>query len=116
MALTERKRQVMNEEGKELVSHIEALAPLEVSIGQLFVEFLTVGGTSFGRVIPYLRGWNGAPTGRPPRLLQQLIPAATAWGSADALRLAAGSAPAYAPEWRSGMVEPLMSWAADSAR
>jgi hypothetical protein len=56
------------------------------------------------------------PTDWPPRLLRQLIAAAPAWGSADALRLAAGSALAYAPERRSGMVEMLMSWAADSAR
>jgi len=31
-------------------------APAEVSIGQIFLEFLIIGATSFGGVVPYLRG------------------------------------------------------------
>src|SRR5205809_151696 len=31
-------------------------APDEVSIGQIFLEFLIIGATSFGGVVPYLRG------------------------------------------------------------
>ncbi len=30
--------------------------PAVVSIGQIFLEFLTIGATSFGGVVPYLRG------------------------------------------------------------
>ena len=30
--------------------------PAEVSIGQIFLEFLIIGATSFGGVVPYLRG------------------------------------------------------------
>jgi chromate transporter len=33
-----------------------ATAPIEVSIGQIFMEFLIIGATSFGGVVPYLRG------------------------------------------------------------
>ena len=34
-----------------------AAAPVaEVSIGQIFLEFLIIGATSFGGVVPYLRG------------------------------------------------------------
>jgi chromate transporter len=33
-----------------------AAAQAEVSIGQIFIEFLTIGATSFGGVVPYLRG------------------------------------------------------------
>jgi chromate transporter len=33
-----------------------ATAPAEVSIGQIFLEFLIIGATSFGGVVPYLRG------------------------------------------------------------
>ncbi len=33
-----------------------ATAPIEVSIGQIFLEFLIIGATSFGGVVPYLRG------------------------------------------------------------
>ena len=35
-----------------------AVAPAiaEVSIGQIFLEFLIIGATSFGGVVPYLRG------------------------------------------------------------
>src|ERR1700722_20264753 len=32
-----------------------ATAPIEVSIGQIFLEFLIIGATSFGGVVPYLR-------------------------------------------------------------
>jgi chromate transporter len=46
----------MNDEGKQPVAHTEAPGPREVSIGQLFFEFLTIGGSSFGGVVPYLRG------------------------------------------------------------
>src|ERR1700693_4333933 len=31
-------------------------APAEVSIAQIFLEFLLIGATSFGGVVPYLRG------------------------------------------------------------
>ena len=31
-------------------------APKEVSIAQIFLEFLIIGSTSFGGVVPYLRG------------------------------------------------------------
>jgi chromate transporter len=33
-----------------------AAASAEVSIGQIFLEFLIIGATSFGGVVPYLRG------------------------------------------------------------
>jgi chromate transporter len=33
-----------------------AVASAEVSIGQIFLEFLIIGATSFGGVVPYLRG------------------------------------------------------------
>jgi chromate transporter len=33
-----------------------ATAAAEVSIGQIFLEFLIIGATSFGGVVPYLRG------------------------------------------------------------
>jgi chromate transporter len=33
-----------------------AIASAEVSIGQIFAEFLIIGATSFGGVVPYLRG------------------------------------------------------------
>jgi chromate transporter len=33
-----------------------AIASAEVSIGQIFAEFLVIGATSFGGVVPYLRG------------------------------------------------------------
>jgi chromate transporter len=33
-----------------------ATASTEVSIGQIFLEFLIIGATSFGGVVPYLRG------------------------------------------------------------
>src|SRR5208283_5184561 len=33
-----------------------ATAPAEVTIGQIFLEFLIIGATSFGGVVPYLRG------------------------------------------------------------
>ncbi len=33
-----------------------AAAPAEVSIFQIFLEFLIIGATSFGGVVPYLRG------------------------------------------------------------
>ena len=43
-----------------LTPPVEALpvAPVaaRVSIGQIFLEFLTIGATSFGGVVPYLRG------------------------------------------------------------
>jgi len=32
-----------------------AAAPADVPIGQIFLEFLTIGATSFGGVVPYLR-------------------------------------------------------------
>src|SRR5580704_7267664 len=32
------------------------VASAEVSIGQIFLEFLIIGATSFGGVVPYLRG------------------------------------------------------------
>jgi chromate transporter len=32
------------------------VAPAEVSIAQIFLEFLIIGATSFGGVVPYLRG------------------------------------------------------------
>jgi chromate transporter len=35
---------------------IPVAAPAEVSIGRIFLEFLTIGATSFGGVVPYLRG------------------------------------------------------------
>jgi chromate transporter len=35
---------------------IPVAAPDEVSIGRIFLEFLTIGATSFGGVVPYLRG------------------------------------------------------------
>ena len=34
----------------------KASASAEVSIGQIFLEFLIIGATSFGGVVPYLRG------------------------------------------------------------
>jgi chromate transporter len=35
---------------------IPVAAPAKVSIGRIFLEFLTIGATSFGGVVPYLRG------------------------------------------------------------
>jgi chromate transporter len=49
----------MSETGAKLVSRPgadTAVAPAEVSIGQIFLEFLIIGATSFGGVVPYLRG------------------------------------------------------------
>ena len=34
----------------------EAPPPARVSLGRIFLEFLIIGGTSFGGVVPYLRG------------------------------------------------------------
>jgi chromate transporter len=33
-----------------------AIPPAQVSVGQIFLEFLIIGATSFGGVVPYLRG------------------------------------------------------------
>src|SRR5271167_3386147 len=33
-----------------------AIPPAKVSVGQIFLEFLIIGATSFGGVVPYLRG------------------------------------------------------------
>ena len=38
------------------VVHSEAPTVVRVSIGQVFLEFLIIGATSFGGVVPYLRG------------------------------------------------------------
>lgn len=49
----------MNETGSNLVLQTTALAaaaPKEVPIAQIFLEFLIIGSTSFGGVVPYLRG------------------------------------------------------------
>jgi chromate transporter len=50
---------VMSETATKLVLQPEAdsaTASAEVSIGQIFLEFLIIGATSFGGVVPYLRG------------------------------------------------------------
>jgi chromate transporter len=44
----------MNEEKN--ASFRETVGSSEVSIGRIFLEFLTIGATSFGGVVPYLRG------------------------------------------------------------
>jgi len=49
----------MSETGTKLVLQRvadSATASAEVSIGQIFLEFLIIGATSFGGVVPYLRG------------------------------------------------------------
>jgi chromate transporter len=49
----------MSETAAKLVLQPEAdsaTASSEVSIGQIFLEFLIIGATSFGGVVPYLRG------------------------------------------------------------
>src|SRR5580700_11402267 len=49
----------MSETAAKLVLQPEAdsaTASTEVSIGQIFLEFLIIGATSFGGVVPYLRG------------------------------------------------------------
>jgi chromate transporter len=49
----------MSETAAKLVLPREAdsaTASAEVSIGQIFLEFLIIGATSFGGVVPYLRG------------------------------------------------------------
>jgi len=49
----------MSETATKLVLQPEAdsaTASAEVSIGQIFLEFLIIGATSFGGVVPYLRG------------------------------------------------------------
>jgi chromate transporter len=49
----------MSETATKLVLHRvpdPATASAEVSIGQIFLEFLIIGATSFGGVVPYLRG------------------------------------------------------------
>ena len=33
-----------------------AAAPVPVTLRRIFIEFLIIGGTSFGGVVPYLRG------------------------------------------------------------
>jgi chromate transporter len=38
------------------VAPVVAQAAAQVSIGQIFLEFLIIGATSFGGVVPYLRG------------------------------------------------------------
>src|SRR6201982_4044336 len=49
----------MNETGSSpaLPTTVDAAAtPRDVSITQIFLEFLIIGSTSFGGVVPYLRG------------------------------------------------------------
>jgi len=49
----------MSESSTKLVLQPEtdrAVASAEVSIGQIFLEFLIIGASSFGGVVPYLRG------------------------------------------------------------
>ena len=49
----------MSEAGAKLTSQkvsFATTAPAAVSIGQIFLEFLIIGATSFGGVVPYLRG------------------------------------------------------------
>jgi len=49
----------MSEAGAKLTSQKVSFAttvPAAVSIGQIFLEFLIIGATSFGGVVPYLRG------------------------------------------------------------
>jgi chromate transporter len=49
----------MSERGPKLALQREAdtaIAQAGVSIGQIFLEFLIIGATSFGGVVPYLRG------------------------------------------------------------
>ena len=49
----------MSETGPKLALQPEAdtaIAQAGVSIGQIFLEFLIIGATSFGGVVPYLRG------------------------------------------------------------
>ena len=45
----------MNEAETKPVSPLEAVVSDGVSIGRIFLEFLTIGATSFGGVVPYLR-------------------------------------------------------------
>jgi chromate transporter len=45
----------MNEVVKEPLSQVDAAELRGVSISQLFFEFLTIGATSFGGAVPYLR-------------------------------------------------------------
>ena len=45
----------MNEEMKASILDVGAAKP-QISIGELFFEFLTIGATSFGGAVPYLRG------------------------------------------------------------
>jgi chromate transporter len=52
-------RNAMSESDTKLVLPREAdngVAQAGVSIGQIFLEFLIIGATSFGGVVPYLRG------------------------------------------------------------
>ncbi len=48
----------MSEMGAEPALQAEGIAQTsaEVSVGQIFLEFLIIGATSFGGVVPYLRG------------------------------------------------------------
>ena len=41
---------------KAPISDVDVTAAIQVSIGELFLEFLTIGATSFGGAVPYLRG------------------------------------------------------------
>jgi chromate transporter len=52
-------RKAMSETDTKLVLPREAdtgVIQAGVSIGQIFLEFLIIGATSFGGVVPYLRG------------------------------------------------------------
>jgi chromate transporter len=48
----------MSEAAKPVLGTVASAVPDEarVSIGQIFLEFLIIGATSFGGVVPYLRG------------------------------------------------------------
>jgi chromate transporter len=48
----------MSEAAKPVLGTVASAVPVEarVSIGQIFLEFLIIGATSFGGVVPYLRG------------------------------------------------------------
>jgi len=46
----------MNEPVEEPISQADHVGSRDVSIGQLFFEFLVFGATSFGGAVPYLRG------------------------------------------------------------
>ena len=51
-------RKAMSDTGAKLALQTpagSATAPAEASIGQIFLEFLIIGATSFGGVVPYLR-------------------------------------------------------------